>query len=110
MERKEGLCVSSPPAPGPLRVTAQFRTGRCADKTERSPRRRRGAARAQAAASSGTREVRVLQKDLPQRQKAGPTAETGQEGLAEEGRVSAPCSPHPESNSDHLQQDFFFFF
>lgn len=66
-------------------------------------------------ASSGTGEVCVFEDDRPPYRvvhKAGSTADTGQEEVTEggQGLRSLPPTPAPESNSDHLEQDFFFSF
>lgn len=63
-------------------------------------------------ASSGTKEVCVLEDDLPQMQKAGSMAETGHEEFIEEGQGLHPLCPPPPTNPTTFiwNRAFFFFF
>lgn len=124
-----GSCSFSLPDPGLLHVTAQFSAGCCRNRAERSHHccwevgsgagRHPQHGRPNSAAGYGppagpgrsacSRTIGLLTELV---QKAGSTAETGQEEVTEEGQGlrSLPPTPAPESNSDHLEQDFFFFF
>lgn len=111
------------PGPGLLHGTAQFCTGCCGNRTERSPGGCCGAARVRGGgprrcrppAARGTREAWVSPSDLPQMQKAGPAAEAeaeaeaGREELTEEGRVPTPCSPHPQIQQRSFATGLFIF-
>lgn len=61
-------------------------------------------------ASSGTKEVCVLEDDLPQMQKAGSMAETGHEEFIEEGQGLHPLRPpHPRIQQRSFGTGLFFF-
>lgn len=129
MERRAGSCSFSLPDPGLLHVTAQFSTGCCRNRAERSHHccwevgsgagRHPQHCRANTAAGHGppagpgrsacSRTVGLLTELV---QKAGSTAETGQEEVTEEGQGLRSLPPPPPLNPTVIiwNRTFFFLF